>query len=218
MGKDNKIVSPFEGRDLYKRLQFPWISWSSYSAFTTSYPGQNRDTWYERYVLGIRSKPNSAMLAGQVIGERLATDPDYLPEVPRPEIYEQELEANFCGIDLVGHLDGWSPNAKQLLEYKTAQSDKTWYPKKVNNHGQLDFYCLLIYLNFGIKPEELTISLTHIPVTEQENFKIDVDHTRPIWTFPTTRTFNQIMLFGSELVKTHKEMTEFVKQKQSVVI
>ena len=209
--------NPFLDRDLHTRLQFPTISWSSYSAFTTNYPGQNKHTWYDKYVLGIRSKPNAAMKIGSIIGEKIALDPMYLPDVPRPEIYEQELFADFAGLKLTGHLDGWSPNKKELLEYKTAQSNKTWFPNKVNNHGQLDFYCLLIYLNFGIKPEELSISLTHIPVTEQENFKIDVDHTRPIRTFPTTRTFNQIMLFGSELVKTHKEMVEFVKQKQVVV-
>ncbi len=200
-----KLSNPFEGRDLTKTLLWPCLSWSSYNAFTS----YDREKWYDQYVLGIRGPSNPAMDAGRVIGERLATDPAYLPMVPRPEIYEQELAAKLDKIRLVGHLDGWSPSVPEILEYKTTQNKIKWDKKTVATHGQLDFYCLLVWLNFKIPPEKLKLSLTAIHLKESGSFNLEP--TGQVEVIPTTRTMKDILLFAGKLKKVHNQMSYYVK-------
>lgn len=206
-----KKFNPLKDRvDLTTQLLFPTLSWSSFSAFRD----YDKEEWYTRYVLGIKGPINPAMQAGIEIGERLATDPTYLPEVPRPEIYEHTIKVKFGKIMLTGHLDGWSPSSKTLLEYKTTQNKTKWTVESVKKHQQLDFYCLLLLLHDDIRPEEITMSLTAIPVTMSGDFKVERS-SDPIQTIPTTRTMMDILNFGVELRKVYKEMELFVKSKQT---
>lgn len=206
------MKNPFEDRDLSVQLKWPTLSWSSLNAFESYDKGK----WYSQYVLGIRSASNANMDAGREIGERLATDPTYLPEVPRPEIYEQELRGKLGKIQLVGHLDGWSPKKKELLEYKTTVNGNKWNLDSVAEHGQIDFYCLLIWLNFKIPPEKLKISLTSIPVRETGHFKVELDKTQKIRTIPTTRTMAQILMFGARIKAIHTQMQKFVDSQPAI--
>lgn len=213
--------SPFQNRDLTKKLLFPVLSWSSYSAWhyidrhTTK--EQAHEKWYERYVLGIPMPETPAILAGKIIGERLATDPTYLPEVPRPEIYEYEvLKQKFSGITLTGHMDGWSPATMTLEEYKTSQSGTYWNQVSVDTHGQLTFYALLHMLESKIAPEQIRMRLTYIPVVMRGDFTVERSK-EPVQTFETKRTMLDVLRFGAELKKTYKEMELFVKKKQDEV-
>jgi hypothetical protein len=196
--------NPFQDRDLTQRLLFPILSWSSYSAFRD----YDKDLWYESFVLGNKGPSNQAMEAGRIIGEKLATDPDYLPQVPRPEIYEQELHTNLNGIGLIGHIDGWSPKALDLKEYKTTQNINRWTQEAVDSWGQITFYCLLVWLNYKIPPEKLTLSLTAILLKESGSF--DLEPTGEVKVFKTKRTMKDLLVFGASLKAVHKEMTEFV--------
>lgn len=200
------MKNPFQDRDLHTILLFPKLSWSSINCWE-----YDREEWYLRYVFGERSKSNPAMDAGRIIGERLATDPDYLPQVPRPEIYEQELRGRLGGIDLVGHLDGWSPSVPEIKEYKTTQNINRWTQEKVNEWGQITFYCLLVWLNFKIIPEKLKLSLTAIFLEEDGGFGLDP--TGIIKVFPTTRSMKDLLVFGAYLQKTFIEMQAFIKSK-----
>lgn len=205
----DKKVNPFAERDLTKRLLYPTLSWSSLNAFAN----YDRAGWYDAYVLGNKFTPNGAMQAGIDIGERLATDPTYLPEVPRLAVFEQELECDIDGIFLRGHLDGFDKDTPALAEYKTYQKDSAWNQKKVNFWKQIDCYCLLIYKNYGIKPEQLSITLTAIPVTENGNFKVERDE-RPIRTYKTKRKMADILKFIVWMKQTKAEMEEFIKTKK----
>ncbi len=202
-------TNPFKDRDLNSELRFPTLSWSSYQAFTE----YNKEEWYQKYVLGNRGHVNSAMQAGIEIGERLATSPKYLPEVPRPEIYEYTIKVKFGKINLRGHIDGWSPSSKTLVEYKTTQNKKRWDDKSVLKHGQIDFYCLLLFLKENIRPEELTISLVSIPVEMGGDFKVKRSKEK-IQIIPTKRTMIDILNFGVKLKQTFKEMQEYVDNRR----
>src|ERR1035437_929825 len=203
-------MNPFANRDLTKRLLYPTLSWSSLNAFAN----YDRDAWYDQYFLGNKLQPNAAMQAGIDIGEKLATDPTYLLEVPRLAVFEQELECKIDGITLRGHLDGFDKDIPALAEYKTCQKDTAWDQKKVNFWMQITCYALLIYKNYKIKPEDLTITLTAIPVTENGNFKVERDE-RPIKTYSTKRKMSDILKFINFVKSTKIEMDAFIKSKCS---
>lgn len=202
--------NPFKDRDLNDILRFPMISWSSFNAFKN----YDKDEWYESYVLGKKSEPNKAMLFGQFIGEKLAINEKFLPHVPRPAIYEQELRGKLGNIELVGHLDGLTLLPKcELIEYKTTTNPNKWNQETVDNWGQITFYCLLLYMNFKIVPEDIYIRLVSI-IGQEEDDSFDINVTNEAFVFETKRTLKDLLKFGAELRATHKEMIKFVNEKQ----
>lgn len=198
-----KTISPFENRDLHTALRFPVLSWSSVSAW-----GYDKEEWYQKYALGIRTKPNGVMQGGIDVGERITVDPSFLPFIDRPEIFEQEFFATLGKIDLTGHLDGWSPNLPGIDEYKTTCNDKRWTQAKVDEWGQITFYCLLVWLNIGIRPEKLRLRLFSIPMVEGGDFKVTQRGTPKV--FHTKRSMTEVLKFAAELKKIHKEMLHYV--------
>lgn len=201
-----KKLNPFKDReDIGTQLLFPVLSWSSMNQFES----YDKEKWYRNYVQGIKDAPNEAMKIGIEIGEKLATDPIFMPEVPRPQIYEYEVRTVFSGITLRGHMDGWSPTKNELLEYKTTINQIRWTKETVAQHGQLDFYCLLLFLTEKIKPEEISIRLVSIPVIEKGNFEI-VRSNEPIQIIETKRTMANILNFGVRIKKVYKEMSRYV--------
>lgn len=177
------------------------LSWSQLSAFKYS-----KWRWYNKYVLGEEEPPNPAMIAGKLIGERLAEDPTYLPLVERAEIFEQELKGTIENLKLIGFLDSFSLENKTLLEYKTSKRKNTWSPKKVQDHGQLDMYAYLIYQTYGIKPEDLTIKLIAITLDE-DGQPLD----QPPRVFEVEKTMEDIIIFANNVVDIRREMEEFYK-------
>lgn len=203
--------SPFESRDLNKQLRFPVLSWSSMNAFES----YNKDIWYEQYVLGNKSKPNAHMLAGITIGHKLVEDPAFLSEVPRPEIYEYEESVLFEEIQLVGHMDGWSPKTKKLLEYKTTVREDKWTQSMVDSWGQITFYCFLHWLKSKINPKDISIKLVSIPVKESGHFDVTLDTSKKFRIIETKRTMNDLLTFGIRIKRVHKEMREYVLMKEN---
>lgn len=195
-------------RDLTKQLLFPTLSWSSVSAWEW-----DREEWYDQYVLGNRIVPNATMLAGIKIGQKLCTHPKFLPVVPRPSIYEHTLKVMLGKIQLTGHMDGWTAEELILDEYKTSTNPKRWTQKKVDNHGQLTFYCLLLWLNDGIKPEDIRIRLSAI-LTEEKGEKVVLSKDKIVKTFETKRTMVDLVKFMSYLEKVYNEMNEYVQKRK----
>lgn len=205
-------------RDLHTELAWPTLSASSLNAFTFSSrdksPEQAKEEWYKSYVLGHRldetTEPGQ-IIAGKKIGEVLASDPNYLPEVPRPEIYEFTVpKIKFNNIYLTGHMDGFSLSINDLLEYKTSQSKTYWNQKSVDENKQLSFYCLLLLHKFKIRPEDVKIRLVYIPVKETGTFEV-VRSDDPIKIFTTSRTTLDIIKFGVYVQKVYREMEDYVK-------
>ena len=202
--------NPFTERDLTAQLLFPTISWSSINTFTE----YDKDLWYDSYVLGNRTPPNPQMEVGIRLGERWATDPTFLPEVERPEIFEPNLTATIDSITLTGHLDGLHlTKKKKLQELKTTSSKTKWTTKSVREWGQITCYAYLIYKNYGIRPEDLEMELIYIPVAPSGDFTYE--QSGPPVIIPTERNMLDLVRFGKFIKDTHKEMTLFVKQKQN---
>jgi len=203
-----KKPTQFTDRDLNTQLKFPTISWSSMSQFRD----YDKEQWYRSYVLGERTPPNAVMQGGIDVGSRIILDPLFLPSIPRPEVFEQQLSAVIWDIRITGHLDGFSPSVPCIDEYKTSSNKSRWTQAKVDNWGQLTFYCLLVYLHYSIKPETLKLRLFSIPMIETGHFEV-IQQGEPI-VFETKRTLLDVLNFIIEIKHVHKEMLEYIKNHE----
>lgn len=183
------------------------LSWSSINSFR-----YNSNEWYEKYINGKRGRDTAPLVFGKNVGERLATERDFLPEVPRLKEYEHELHVKIGEVDCIGFLDNFDLEAKSFSEFKTG---KNWTQDKANKHGQIDMYCAMIYLKYCVKPEDLTISLIWLPTEEHQDFRVGfVKDMRPV-IFPIKKTMKEILSFMAEIQVIHKEMQEYILQKST---
>lgn len=214
------MKNPFE-RDLNTELRFPVMSASSMNCWYFRGRGvteaQQRDVWYQSYVLGLRMDPLTEpgqIKAGKTIGETLVQDPTYLPEVPRPEIYEFTIPpVKFGTFKITGHMDGFSPNTNELFEYKTSQSKTYWNQTSVDENDQISFYYLLLFYKLKIHPKEIKARLVYIPVTQNGDFTV-TRNTDPVQIFETKRSLLQVLLFGEKVKKTYMDMCTYVEQRK----
>lgn len=178
------------------------LSWSSISQFR-----YNKQVWYDRYINDNKGRVTGPIVFGKNVGERLASEQSFLPEVPRLKEYEHELRVTIGGIHCVGFIDNFDLENRAFSEFKTG---KNWTQKKAQEHGQIDMYCAMIYLKYGIKPEELTISLIWLPTEEKQDFRTDfVKDMKPV-IFPIKKTMRDVILFMGEIKNIHKEMQEYI--------
>jgi hypothetical protein len=179
------------------------MSWSQLSSFE-----YDKEQWYKRYVLGIKDPQTKEMLFGVEIGTKLATDPIFMPQVPRYPKYEHELRFNFGDIPMVGFIDGWDGIEYALGEYKTGK--KPWTQKRADTHGQFDMYNLGLWITEKIKPEEIVNSLHWLPTQEHGDFTMSLISSE-VHTFVTKRTMRDILNFGMRINKIYKEMHDYCK-------
>ena len=180
-------------------------SWSNHSAFRD----YDKELWYAKYILGEKTPENKRMTFGKLVGTRIETDPTYIPQLPRG-IMEYGVEVMMDDIALVGYMDAYDPETKTINEYKTS-SPAGWSQEKVDEHGQLTLYCLLLLLKEDIKPEDVTIQLHHLHTEESGDFSIKFATPFTIDTYTTKRTTKQCLMFGAEIIKLRKEMEEYIK-------
>ena len=179
------------------------LSWSAISSFA-----YDPEQWFEKYVMGKVEKPNKEMIFGKMVGEKLASDPTYLPEVPRLGTYEKELRVMFNKIPLIGFLDN-SDEIEKLdhQEFKTGK--KPWTQKRANEHGQITLYSMLRYITDKIPPEEQHWNLIWLPTCETGAFEIEfVPDMKPV-IFTTKRTMADLLKFGAYIMKTTDEMRKY---------
>ncbi len=187
------------------------LSWSSISSFE-----YDKNQWFDSYILGKRQS-SPEMTFGKMVGDKLATDPTYLPQVPRLNTFEYKFEVMFNKIPLIGYADSFCTiTNKKMKEYKTGV--KPWTKKRADEHGQIDMYLLMHYITKKIKPEDVDCELIWLPTKKEEtgDFKVTISFVEPliIQTFKTKRTMNDILIFGQRIKDRYKEMQEYVKSRQ----
>lgn len=187
------------------------LSWSAISSFE-----YDKREWYDKYVLGKKQRETAEMKFGKIIGERLATDPTFLPEVPRLNTFEHPFNVVFDGIPLVGYADAFCMKSKKkLYEFKTGV--KKWSQDRVDKHGQIDMYLLMHFITNRIPPEEVECLLVWLPTKRNEkgNFDVDISLVEPVvpQIFKTKRTTADILRFGARIKKTYKEMLEYAESR-----
>ena len=102
----------------------PYPSWSQLNLFERSPKGYSRS-----YLEGWKSLDNKYIRLGKKLADRLELGlpsddktiehvVNFLPKTPEVEF---GIKANFCGVPLLGRLDGFDPRNKKITEYKTGK-------------------------------------------------------------------------------------------------
>lgn len=185
---------------------FPYdrpLSWSQISQFQYS-----KQAWFDKYVMGIETEPSIEMIFGREVGERLATDPTYLPEVPRLPIFEHELKFEFNGVQMIGYIDSLCLDTNKLYEYKTGR--KKWDQKRADDHGQIEMYLLGLYQTKKIKPEDIACHIHWLP-THIKDGQVAFVEPFTVNTFKADRTMADILRFGNYIKEVRKEMEEYYR-------
>lgn len=180
-------------------------SWSQHSSYAYS-----QDQWFNSYILNIRDS-SPAMEFGNFVGGKLASDPRYLPQVPRQSHMEYEIRPKLGKLKLVGFLDSYDPWNKMMEEYKTSANENKWNTDSTHAHGQLTYYCMLLMLKDKIKPEDVKIRLHYIPVATDSFFEMYVCGEPQ--TFITTRTTKQVYHLMVEIKKRRAEMEKYAMKR-----
>ncbi len=181
------------------------LSWSAISSFE-----YDPEQWHRKYVLGQPDPETKEMRFGKEVGERIASDPSFLPALSRRSIFEYEMRCMFGKIPLIGFADSYEPHT-DLDEYKTGK--KAWDQKLADTHGQFDMYLLELFLIDKVKPEDVRLRLHWMPTIETGDFRIMFrnPHEPEIFTFETQRTMKDVLRFGQRITKTYKAMEEYAK-------
>lgn len=190
--------------NIYKHLESRPLSWSAISSFEW-----DKEQWARNYLEGKKEPANPAMLFGHLVGQAIAQKHPQAPKVPYGSVFEYKVMGNIGKIPMIGYLDSFTPPTEPIMdEYKT-HGAKGWDQKRVDEHKQLDMYSLLLFLQDNIRPQDLRIRLSAIPVKSMNDFSMEVDNTKSILTFETKRTMQDILRFGSYIENTVKDMEEY---------
>lgn len=177
-----------------------YISWSQLCCWE-----QDPNRYYERYVLGLDDYISKNMEVGKRIamllekGKPKTKKEKDLLDILKKEFYypaienrEKEIWADLDGIKLYGIADAFDLENKRLVEVKTGVK---WNQSYADKLGQIDFYNLMIYLTYKIKPQDIKNEL--------------------IWI----KTFNKLDEFGNKKVKLTDEIKKFeIKKSMKDVI
>ena len=178
------------------------LSWSAISQFR-----YDKESWYQKYILGGEQEVTIEMDFGKNIGERIASDPTFLPQIVRHNKMEHEFKCKLGDIHLLGFADSFCDiTFKHLAEYKTSR--KKWDQKRVDGHQQLDMYLLMNYLMNKVKPEEVNVTLWVIPTEFQKEELIYLE--KEIKKYQTKRTMVDILKFAEEIKRVYKQMGEYI--------
>lgn len=169
----------------------------------------DRERWYKSYILG-QKESSKYLTLGKEIDQRIQDDPTFLPELPRYELMQHHMRVMFNGIQLMGTPDGINiKKNKQLADFKTGRIP--WTQKKAEDTGQLLMYLLLIYITMKIKPEEFDCYIHWLESEDLGDFSVDLKKNVKIRTFKVKHTMADILAFGNEIIKTYKEMGEYLE-------
>ena len=134
-----------------------YISWSQLSTWE-----RDPNLYYEVYILGLDRVLTKAMELGKKVAEALETqdekrDPmmNYLITfLPTLSSREHELNVVVDSIKLKGRFDAFDPKTLDLIEYKTGAN---YTQGMANKLGQIDFYCLMIWLKYHKMPKSIRL-------------------------------------------------------------
>lgn len=129
-----------------------YVSWSAMSCWE-----QSKTEWIKRYIKNQAMFETGALKLGKKFASEMefgmsvdATFQFLIDMLPKMEKQEVEIDAMLGKIKLKGKQD--SAGETGFREYKTGSV--VWDQKRVDEHGQLEFYALCRTLN-GLKTDEI---------------------------------------------------------------
>jgi hypothetical protein len=188
-----------------------YISWSQLQLFEKS-PFE-----YAKVYIYNEKVTNPFIELGKELAEALERDDWKKEESPDIELArillpsyperEAELKGEVGGVKILGKLDGFDRKLLRLGEFKTGRAE--WTQKRVDEFGQLTFYSLLIYKNFGKIPNE--IKLHWVPSEYDENGKLKL--AGEVRTFETHRTMKDLLDMSVRIKKAWKGIIELCAEE-----
>lgn len=182
-------------------------SWSQHSSWQ-----YDKNQWYDRYILGNKTPSSPALEFGKKFADAAEWGTPMAPILVYP-ITEHGITAKLDDLEMVGFLDGWHPEEKKLIEYKTGKAK--WDQKRVDEHGQLTFYALLHYLANQIKPEDIHMTLQWLPTTTLPDFTFGL--IGEIHTFETSRTMRDTLILAADIKSTRIEMERYAQTRLATI-
>lgn len=189
-----------------------YLSWSAYHTFT-----RNREQYIRHYFYGepgIRHTPSIqfghtfAKHLDQKKKRKREVHPDPVVEmaiqaVPVLKSSEHKMEAKLPSkhgiIRLIGTLDDYDPKTHDFNEMKTGA--RRWTQGLAENHGQMKFYALMIWLNHNTVDEKKKLIWIQ---TERDGW--EVRPTGKITEFPVRITLPQLLKFSRSVIDVAKEI------------
>lgn len=191
--------------------QKEYLSWSQYSLWLTS----KREYW-KRYGLGEDRSQNKYFVKGRELGEALEYDDDgeystdpllktVLEIVPRLELMEHKIEVELKnGEKILSYLDSCNEFGDDFYEYKTGKV--AWTQEKVDEHKQLLFYALALYLISG---RQVIPACTLYWVETEESEDGVITYTGVVEVFSRQFTEEEILEFEDELIQAIEDIDAF---------
>jgi len=198
-------MSPKEFKNRFKKRP---LSYSQLSSFEW-----DAEEWYNNYILGKREPANPAMLYGTVVGDSIGTPDTLVPSLIPPGVKEYEMNAVIDGVPIVGYADHYCPDTLFLSENKTSDNPKRWDQKKVDDHGQLTMYALMLFLRDKIKPEDIQMQLNFIPVLRGGDMVYRMPEPPTYQPFRTKRSTLDIVKYAQYIRDLIIEMERFYIHK-----
>lgn len=195
------------------------LSWSQIDLWQ-----RNRNDYMARYFRDEEGVSTPAMDFGKQFAEIMegtseTSDPKVLAMAqvaPRYEIAEYKLEAVLKSeegeIPLLGYLDtSHEDPTRGFREYKTGKTQ--WTQRKVDEHGQLTLYDLMIFLRFGGRPQSIYLDWFET-VVEEEQVTMTGRHLH----FETRRTMRQLIDMAALVTRTAREISDAYKHYLSTIL
>lgn len=202
-------IEKWRGRD---------YSWSQHSSFLYNPRG-----WYEKYLLEIEERPTPELSFGKRFADSCELRKPLAP-VTMLSIMEYPFKVKYHDFTLIGYADTVAKDFRKIGEYKTGV--KPWDQKRVDQHGQLTFYSLMNFIGNNIRPEDMRFFLEWVPtirvVRNNGDFSgadYDIefavtDQEKPeVFRFDTTRSMQDVLGFGSDIMRTRRMMEEYVSMQ-----
>lgn len=191
-----------------------YFSWSQYSLWKSS-----KYQFYKRYVLGEDNLRLDAFDKGKEFSEfketgeipRYSVDPlleQVGNEVPSLGLMEHKLKVKLDEHELLCYIDSCELDLTEFFEYKTGKNP--WNQKIVNEHEQLDFYALCIYIksNETIIPKA-TLYWIETEEIELPNGETVLRYTGYIEKFERTFTIDDIINMGVKITQVLQEIEDY---------
>ncbi|MDZ4231642.1 MAG: hypothetical protein U1C72_00110 [Candidatus Pacearchaeota archaeon] len=180
-----------------------YLSWGQFNLWR-----KNKEQYKKQYFFGEEGYHGKEMDYGKRLADHIENGGEESEAIkmlatllPKYSKVEHRVEAYLGDILLKGSIDTFNPRNLAFGEYKTGKVP--WTQAKVDKHGQLTMYQLILYL----QKEKLVKDIwLHWAETRNEGSS-DIELTGKIESFRTERSMGDIVYFAREVRKSAEEIS-----------
>lgn len=135
---------------------------------------------------------------------------DKLPKLEKPEVeVRADMKIGKEIVPLYGKIDHAKLDLTAIREYKTGKGK--WTQRKVDEDGQITFYCTMIFILTGKIPND--IILAWAPTIDDPEAPGGISCTGEVIEFRTHRSISQVITEMADIKKVWSEIQEMCEQE-----